>query len=81
MSEQPTGDERHLERENKENMTTKLLEFLERYTKQFSEGFPTYQLARTRDENEVIKIIQECLKEGKTVYDMGYLDEESENIY
>lgn len=62
-------------------MTNRLLEYLEKYTVHFNEGFPTYQLARTKDEDDVVKMIQNCLKADKTVYEMGYLDEESENIY
>lgn len=50
----------------------KELETLEwMYLDKFGEGFPMFQLGRTRTDEELAGIIQRCLDEGKTVYDLG----------
>ena len=50
-------------------------EYLQKYVDTFGEGFPMYQLGRTRTDEEIISIIENCLKEKKTVYDLGLVDE------
>lgn len=52
--------------------------YLLKYLERFGEGFPTYQLARGRSDEEVIGMIKECLNAGKSVYDLGYLDEDDQ---
>lgn len=46
-------------------------EKIEEYDKKFG-GFPTMAFVSCEKE-EIIKIIDDCLKKGKDVYDAGYL--------
>lgn len=46
--------------------------YLDEYYEKFGEALPTYQIARTRTEDEVIAIIEECINKGKDVYELGY---------
>ena len=46
--------------------------YLDKYYEKFGEALPTYQIARTRAEDEVIAIIEECISKGKDVYELGY---------
>ena len=46
--------------------------YLDKYYEKFGEALPTYQIARTRTEDEVITIIEECISKGKDVYELGY---------
>lgn len=46
--------------------------YLDKYYEKFGEALPTYQIARTRTEDEVIAIIKECISKGKDVYELGY---------
>ena len=50
---------------------------LDEYFEAFGEGFPMYQLGRLRTEDEIIELIDTCLKEGKDAYDMGWIDEDA----
>lgn len=54
---------------------------LDEYLSRFDDGFPMYQLGRGRANDEIIKIIDDCLKNGKDVYEMGYLEEDNEVYY
>lgn len=51
------------------------------YEKTFGDSFPTYPLCLTRSDEEVIKIIDRCLDEEKTVYELGYLKEDDDIQY
>ena len=54
-------------------------EYLQKYVDTFGEGFPMYQLGRTRTESEIINIIDGCLKAGKSAYELGLVaDDDSE---
>lgn len=55
-------------------MSEKLKKAYEIYKAVFGEDFPTIPLAETRDDEEIIEIIEECVEVGKNVYDIGYLD-------
>lgn len=57
-----------------EKLETKLVEYAER----FGEGFPMIPLAWGNSDDEVIKIIDKCLEDGKDVYELGLvtLDED-----
>lgn len=46
---------------------------LKRYREKFGDFFPTIPLAVSRTDYEVIAIIDECLKKGKDVYELGYI--------
>ena len=50
---------------------TKLVEKMQDYEKAFEE-FPTYPFINYADE-KIIKIIDDCLKQKKDVYELGYL--------
>ena len=51
------------------------------YAKRFDDGFPSWPLARTRTDEEVIEIIDRCLKEGKDVYELGYVTDNLDIVY
>ena len=53
---------------------------LKEYADKFEDGFPMIPLGRGRSDDEVIKIIDRCLKAGKDVYKMGYVTDD-EDIY
>ena len=50
-----------------------LLGRLKAYAEQFEDDFPTIPLMLNRTEDEVIEIIDRCLREGRDVYEIGYL--------
>lgn len=56
-------------------------EYLKKYAQTFDEGFPMYQLGRTRSEKEIIEIIKRCLDEQKTAYDLGLVTDDLEIEY
>lgn len=56
------------------------LEAFDAYNKRFPEGFPAVPLLDNGDE-WCIKIIDRCLKEGKDVYEMGYLKDDPDVLY
>lgn len=51
----------------------KLNEALNLYEKTFDDSFPTIPLLMHNSDEKVIEIINNCIKENKDVYDMGYL--------
>ena len=53
-----------------------LMDKLREYAKRFGDGFPMYQLGRSRTDEEVIAIIDECLENGRDCYELGYLTKE-----
>lgn len=53
-------------------MGEKLQKALERYKKKFNDDFPTIPFD-SREDAEIIDIIDECIEENKDVYDLGYL--------
>lgn len=53
-------------------MSEKLQKALERYKKKFNDDFPTIPFD-SREDEEVIDIIDECIEGNKDVYDLGYL--------
>lgn len=53
-------------------MSEKLEKLLFKYLQKFGDGFPTFQLMAGRTEKETIAIIEECLKKGEDVYQLGY---------
>ena len=54
---------------------------LEEYGKRFSDGFPTIPLMLGRTDEEVIEIIDDCLKKGKDVYELGYVEDKEGLFY
>ena len=59
-------------------MTGRLEEYLIRYIDEFGEGFPMIPLGWGRTEDEIIEIIDRCLKEKKDVYELKMIEEDSE---
>lgn len=51
-------------------------DYLQKYVDTFGEGFPMYQLGRTRSDEEIIAIIERCVNERKTAYDLGLVDDD-----
>ena len=46
-------------------MSEKLKKAYEAYKDTFSEDFPTVPLAETREDTEIIEMIEECIEAGK----------------
>lgn len=51
------------------------------YAERFGDGFPSYQLARGRTDDEVIDIIKRCLAEGKDAYALGLVTDDLDVLY
>lgn len=49
---------------------------LDEYEKTFHDSFPTYPLAISKSDEEIIEMIDKCIKEKKDVYEMGYLKDD-----
>lgn len=59
----------------------KIDEYLQKYVDRFDEGFPMYQLGRSRTEEEIIEIIKECLDSGQNAYDLGLVTDDEDIEY
>lgn len=57
------------------------MELLGEYAKKFGEGFPMIPVAWGKTEKELRKIVEECIKKGKTAYELGYAKEDDEAVY
>lgn len=58
-----------------------LMKKMEQYAKKFGDGFPMYQLGRGRTNEEIIEIIDRCLKAGKDAYDLGLVSDDDDIKY
>lgn len=56
-------------------------EKLQEYANKFGEGFPMMPVAWGRTEEEVIRIIDECIVKDKDAYELGYVEEDEDVIY
>lgn len=56
-------------------------ELLEKYCQLFGEGFPMFQIGRTRTDDEIIKILKRCIEEKKDAYKLGYCTDEQDVFY
>ena len=56
-------------------------EYLQKYADTFGEGFPMYQLGRTRSDEEIIAIIEKCLNENKTAYELNLVTDDEDIDY
>ena len=56
-------------------------DWLQKYVDKFDEGFPMYQLGRTRTNDEIIEIIKRCLTENKTAYDLELVTDDLDTEY
>ena len=59
----------------------KIDDYLRKYAETFGEGFPMYQLGRTRTDGEIIEIIERCLNEKKNAYDLGLVTDDLDIDY
>ena len=59
----------------------KIDDYLRKYAETFGEGFPMYQLGRTRTDGENIEIIEKCLNEKKNAYDIGLVTDDLDIDY
>lgn len=62
-------------------MLEELDKLLGLYAETFDDGFPMYQLGRTRSTEEVIGIIKRCLDEQKDAYQLGLVTADSDIDY
>lgn len=62
-------------------MSKALEKALELYYVKFNDSFPTVPLMAGRSDDEVIKIIKECVDKEKDVYDLGYLKLDDDILY
>lgn len=53
---------------------------LDLYEKTFDDSFPTFQMM-SRPPEEIIKIINECVKKKKDVYELKYLTLDEDYLY
>ena len=60
-----------------EKLDAKLAE----YAKRFGDGFPMYQLGRGRSDEEIIDLVDKCLKAGKDAYEMGLVEDDEDLDY
>lgn len=51
------------------------------YAKRFGDGFPSFQIMRTRSDDEIVIIIEDCLGKGKDAYELGYVSDNEEIEY
>ena len=51
------------------------------YAQNFDDGFPMIPIAWGRSDEEVIKIIEECLVKGKDAYELGYVKDDPDIVY
>lgn len=56
-------------------------EYLQKYIEAFDEGFPMYQLGRSRTDDEIIEIIKRCLDTGQSAYDLGLVTDDEDIDY
>lgn len=56
-------------------------DYLQKYVDTFGEGFPMYQLGRSRTEEEIISIIEKCLNENKDAYTLGLVTDDVDIEY
>lgn len=53
---------------------------LQEYSERFDDSFPMMPLGWGRNEKEIISIIDRCLKEGKDVYELGYVTDDDDGV-
>lgn len=56
-------------------------EKMKEYAERFDDGFPMMPLGWGRSDTEIIAIINRCLREGKDVYELGYIEDDPEVDY
>ena len=56
-------------------------ELMEKYREMFGEAFPSYQITRTRSDEEVVAILNECIDKKKDAYELGYCTDDEDTFY
>lgn len=56
----------------------KLWDLIDKYNETFENAFPTIPLA---DDPKAIEILEDCLKQNKDVYELGYLENDPDILY
>lgn len=56
-------------------------ELLFDYYEEFGDGFPMYQIGRTRTDAETEKIIKRCLELKQDAYELGYVTDDMDILY
>ena len=56
-------------------------EKMQEYTERFEDGFPMIPLGWGRSDDEIIAIIDECLRANKDVYQLGYVTDDPDICY
>jgi hypothetical protein len=51
------------------------------YAKRFGNGFPSFQIMDSHNDEETIKIIDDCLEKGKDAYELGYVTDNEDTVY
>lgn len=62
-------------------MSEKIQEALKKYSEMFGDHFPTFELLRGLNEDESLKLINECIEKKKDVYELGYLEDDMDVLY
>lgn len=58
----------------------KLEKKMQEYEELFGDSFPSFNFMHL-DPEGIIKIIDDCLEEGKDVYELGYIDDDDDVKY
>lgn len=56
-------------------------ELMDKYVELFGEGFPMFQLGRTRTDAEITDILNRCIAEKQDAYALGYVTDDLETFY
>lgn len=54
---------------------------LSEYADKFDDGFPMIPLGRGRSDEEIVKIIDRCIKANKNVYKIGLISDDEDYYY
>lgn len=60
-------------------MSEEIQKLIDQYGTMFNSHFPMYPLGEL-DEGELREILKDCIEQKKTVYQLGYLPDPSENL-
>lgn len=58
-----------------------MMEHMKKYAEKFGDGFPMFQIGRSRTDEEIVEIIKECIEKGKDAYELGYVTDDPDVLY
>lgn len=58
-----------------------MMEYMKKYAEMFGDGFPMFQIGRSRTDEEIIEIIKECIEKRKDAYELGYVTDDPDVLY